>query len=1139
MLGYRQYFLVISVAALLCSVLPSASHATNSCLLTVAGSVTCKAVVGSVYEIETTSATTFSAAKYDQMSVSCYYPSNITPVCAGGGDFDRIVGVTGNTCRQIADGAFIIHDGQTGNDTQCFQRENFGLNGIVDARQCGVIGDGKPEKTTGTYHPDDGAILKNCLKTSASNPTSQYGHPGYHIVTTGGGVILDNTTDIEIPSNMTLTCGGTSIPAAADNDFRIPKLSKAIVLDPFPTNPAGYPAKGWTVRLQGKNPALVGCTIVEGAGTATEGGGTVPNPFSPSIWYPGCNANYIDCTGHDDSATPFRSSILEASAFNPNPSAQYPASGTCPPACGPASQSVGVLIEAGGATIHDVAILGFGTCLQLGVSGTSSAPGANIQDVNGDCNTGVRVDASNAPSLSEVRINPLLTDAGYISRKITNITSSSGSYRVTVDTTATGDPDANYLIRNNDTVWIGTGDGGGAESARGRWIVSCTDSGGSCTCDVGGACQSFTLTGSASAIPSIDATVRDTFNNGTPPTALTGISLIDSNVKYLAPGQQVVDSQGCITSASNTKVTAVWPAQGIVYISKPPSCTPATEPDSITFTDNSLNGATCNHTIVDGNCVIVDVGFRFGDGFDIHNTGGSACYNCRSSEHMVSFHMNTGSNNAHLVNSVTALNVDLPDQNLWPMNARSDTNQDADRQNIVSLLIDGDHVSGHPVPPAEDADACDVEAVDSIFGQHRPVAVVVNTTCNNQNRMINIGLGVANVQDNAIGIELDSGTVALSNTGGSTANSFVADDTALAMSNVRLEKQTLYIESSTASSSISGCGNVFSAPTPYLCAPSSFTQLPGGRLTLTQGHPVMSSDVLAATTIYYSPYASSEIPIYASATGVFGLYDVGSSGIKLELDSTVQLGTTLYDLFAVVDSGDVRLCTGPAWASITGGSLVRGSTGQIQQVNGVWVNGTIMSCHFHSGASSGDHSCQPYECTYLGSADMTANGQTKQQFGPVSGSGGGGNCLCLYNAYNRVTLTSTSQDSAGQYSYTSTTWRRQNNSASNSVTGIDGLGEMQISSQLTDAMSNGIGAGTGFAIAIGIDFMFPGGTVVAPIPIVQANSTSKGTYSTTVSSAPVKGIWIAQAVEAAISGSAGTPNFGGNGYQQLSVRVQD
>jgi hypothetical protein len=64
-------------------------------------------------------------------------------------------------------------------------------------------------------------------------------------VNTGGGVILDNSTDIAPPANMALTCGASAFDTGS-NDYRIFKnngnalnLAKAIVLDPTVINNAG------------------------------------------------------------------------------------------------------------------------------------------------------------------------------------------------------------------------------------------------------------------------------------------------------------------------------------------------------------------------------------------------------------------------------------------------------------------------------------------------------------------------------------------------------------------------------------------------------------------------------------------------------------------------------------------------------------------------------------------------------------------------------------------------------------------------------------------------------------------------------------------------------------------------------------
>ena len=104
---------------------------------------------------------------------------------------------------------------------------------------------------------------------------------------------------------------------------------------------------------------------------------------------------------------------------------------------------------------------------------------------------------------------------------------------------------------------------------------------------------------------------------------------------------------------------------------------------------------------------------------------------------------------------------------------------------------------------------------------------------------------------NAIGVEVDAGAVLLSNSSGSgSQNLFKADSTtlynasgnatgpfpaSLSISNNSFPGTTLYMANAGASATTRGCGNDFAVPTPYLCAPSSFTQLPGGRLTLSFG----------------------------------------------------------------------------------------------------------------------------------------------------------------------------------------------------------------------------------------------------------------------------------------------------------------
>ncbi len=775
------------------------------------GAAECRVVVESVYAVETG---TYSDRKYDKISVTCYYPSTIANVCAGGGDFDRS-SRTGLDCRNHADGAYLIQDAETGGNTQCFQRQNFGLNGVVDARQCGVVGDGLPGVGMigdQDYHPDDAARLNVCITSAQAT--------GYHIVTTGGGAILDNTADIEIPNNMMLTCGGTSVAAAANNDYRIfdsngaLNLSKAIVVNP--TTAKGGP---FTIRLTGKNPGFTDCTVVAGAGPQNEDG-SYPNQFSPQIWYPNCDPDPAKQLSCDDSAgqTYFRSAMLESSAFNPNPTAQYP--GTCAPHCGPAAGSTGVTVDGSHAIVRDVTVLGFGTCISIGTESTSG-PGAIVDQVTGDCNTGIHIFHSNAPFLSNIKIGPDLTQSPYRLWTIEKIDPIPAGYKVTA---RIDDPEDSFRLMNGDTVWIGTGIGGGRESARGRWTVSDKSEDIPCPLDSGLTCQSFTLTGSRSLSFAMDGRVHKDPEDGTPANAITLLPLDDANLKLIGVGQKVTDSAGCL-GMNGTSVDAVWPAQGIVYVHDTPTCTPASpeqQNDTITFTDNPYTFVTDCHTESGGEdiahgCVFIQAGFRFGDGFDIHDTGGTSIVNCAAAEHMVAFHANTGANNTRLSNCASDSNVTLPERNLASMNLHTG-DDDNDRQNIVGLLIDGAHNQPPSPPPAATADACEVKVVNSRLGQHRAVGAVVNTFCDHDNELTDIGFGVSSDQGNAITAEIDRGTLGLANNHGTSSNFFMSGESTLLLSSNHMPNVSLYLEDSSAAASTSGCGNVFSQQTPGQCA---------------------------------------------------------------------------------------------------------------------------------------------------------------------------------------------------------------------------------------------------------------------------------------------------------------------------------
>jgi hypothetical protein len=93
---------------------------------------------------------------------------------------------------------------------------------------------------------------------------------------------------------------------------------------------------------------------------------------------------------------------------------------------------------------------------------------------------------------------------------------------------------------------------------------------------------------------------------------------------------------------------------------------------------------------------------------------------------------------------------------------------------------------------------------------------------------------------------------------------------------------------------------------------------PGGRLTLTSGSPVTTTDVLAAATLYYAPWRHNRIPIYSSLAG----WRVESFA-ELSLSLAGLAASTLYDVFAYLSPAGAIALEALAWASSGAGTSAR------------------------------------------------------------------------------------------------------------------------------------------------------------------------------------------------------------------------
>lgn len=306
---------------------------------------------------------------------------------------------------------------------------------------------------------------------------------------------------------------------------------------------------------------------------------------------------------------------------------------------------------------------------------------------------------------------------------------------------------------------------------------------------------------------------------------------------------------------------------------------------------------------------------------------------------------------------------------------------------------------------------------------------------------------------------------------------------------------------------------------------------PGGRLTLTSAVPVMTSNQTAKQHIYYAPYVHPFVPVYNGTN--MQLYNFTASatdavGLDLDLAASANwVSGQLYDLFYAYVSGVLYFGTGPTWGGGSPSTTGRGTgagTPELQLYNGVWTNKNSMTLRT---AAASTQTVPANQGTYLGTAYMTATGQTGMAF-TSSGAGGGDNVLGLYNAHNRVSVSAYGYDTTASWTLSSTTWRKANNNAANRIRFVDGLRQSSVDANYACMLSFSRTTSGGPAIGVALDWTSGAppvhggqfyGTGGAPF---DCGAITGGTFL------PSLGLHSIDAVEAAFNTNSTT--FYGSGY---------
>lgn len=206
---------------------------------------------------------------------------------------------------------------------------------------------------------------------------------------------------------------------------------------------------------------------------------------------------------------------------------------------------------------------------------------------------------------------------------------------------------------------------------------------------------------------------------------------------------------------------------------------------------------------------------------------------------------------------------------------------------------------------------------------------------------------------------------------------------------------------------------------------------PQGRLTLTTGVPVLTATASGATTIYYTPYLGTFVPIYDGSR--FIMIDTGGELSQATTDSTKSpaavANNSNYDLFVWSDSGTIRCTRGPAWSGDTSRGTGAGTT-ELTRVAGILVNAVAIT----NGPAAN-------RGTYVGTVRSNGSAAIDWTLGTLA-TGGGAARLCVWNMYNRVAVETTVRDDANSWTVTNgTTQAGSNNSSTIRVSFVSGWAE--------------------------------------------------------------------------------------------------
>lgn len=241
-------------------------------------------------------------------------------------------------------------------------------------------------------------------------------------------------------------------------------------------------------------------------------------------------------------------------------------------------------------------------------------------------------------------------------------------------------------------------------------------------------------------------------------------------------------------------------------------------------------------------------------------------------------------------------------------------------------------------------------------------------------------------------------------------------------------------------------------------SPIGMSGPPQGRLTLTAGAPVMTANVVGATTVRYTTQNGRLCPAWDGNKLV--MYDFLTELTQALTDATKSPAAAVanknYDIFFWMDGTTARISRGPAWTSDTSRGTGAGSS-DLTQIFGLKVNFNAIT----NGPAA-------QRGTYLGTIRTNASALVDHTPIVVSGSGGALCTLGVWNCYNRIAVRTGVTDNGVAYGYAAAAIRQARASTLNQINLVVGLAEDGLMASYQGRVDIGNTAGYG-NIYIGLD----------------------------------------------------------------------